>query len=247
MTFSKSWGCGLIGLGLLAASGAQAAGFYIGGGVGASQFDGADDLAFVEDARTEVSVSDDGFGYSLLAGFELNNYISFEAAYTDYGEFKLKSEMVDSIANEVVTVKETGSMIAASASVKFSFPVKQKTDVYGKIGMAMWELEFEMDEKLFRDGVFVPDDSSTDSETFDDVAVTASFGTSYHYSANGSVYMEYTYLDAGEAWGVDQPVQGIYVGFLYSFGGAKNNVRQERNLTACDEKYEEQIGGLICD
>lgn len=245
MTFSKSWGCGLIGLGLLVASGAHADGLYLGGGVGATLADDVSDLAYEEDAITDVSVSNDDIGYRLFVGYQINNYLAVESFWADYGEFGVRASTT--ITNSRYETRETGEMIAAGGELRVSFPVKQKTDVYGRIGAAMWELDYKLTEKLFTDGIYVS--TANSDRTFDDVAITAAIGTRYHYSANGSVYLEYSYLDASDIFDTDQPVQGLFIGLIYTFnfGESENEARQERNLTACDEKYEEQVGGLICD
>jgi opacity protein-like surface antigen len=118
---------GLTGLPLAAAAtegGALTApGFYIGGGAGSNSLNGADYTGNGND------VSDTQVAYKALAGFRLNEVLSLEAQYVDFG-----------------TAEGGGNSVKAhgvTAGGVFEAPITRHVHPYAKAGALFWDADGE--------------------------------------------------------------------------------------------------------
>lgn len=105
---------------VLAASPAMAAddgGFYVGAGVGSFGLD----IGSFDGSDT---------GFKVLGGYGFNEYFGLELEYIDGG-----------------TIEESGAKIDVSgfvASVMGSYPLTEQFDVYAKLGMLFWDVDFSL-------------------------------------------------------------------------------------------------------
>lgn len=95
------------------------AGGYIGGSVGMS--DASDGF-------------DDGTSFALTAGYEINPNFALEASYVDLGD------MEDDIA-PVWTISADGFNFSAIAKA----PVAESVELFGKVGLFVWDATVEED------------------------------------------------------------------------------------------------------
>lgn len=99
---------------LLLVSSVQAEGGYIGASIGQTDPD--------------IPTFDDGTSFALTGGYRVNKNFAVEASYVDLGESD------DNIA-PVWTIKADGFNFAAVGII----PVNNKFEVFGKVGMYIWD------------------------------------------------------------------------------------------------------------
>jgi opacity protein-like surface antigen len=131
----------LILLALTAAGGmAQAAdnGFYIGGGVSQAEIDTFDSDEFGVGDLNDFEIDDTAF--KLIAGFRPLEFMAVEANYMDLGEGR--------IGIGPARFQTEAKAIAAYALFSLPIPV---VDVYGKLGLARWELDGSFDGVALED------------------------------------------------------------------------------------------------
>jgi hypothetical protein len=140
---SKYFLLGLIMLGLSTASIAaepNARGFYIGGAVGAAEFD---DDGFVNDLNNElaasVSIDDSDTSYMLYGGYKILKYLAVEGRLSNLGSYKLTEQFApDSIDFDVT---------AFSAHVVGIIPFGASGwELFGQLGLARLNLDVEGDD-----------------------------------------------------------------------------------------------------
>lgn len=91
-------------------------GFYVGGGVGTTDFH--DDLMSEASKRTDIGISSKSdTAYKLITGYQFNRIVSIEAQYTSYGDTKYSAIKNDQKAN--MTVKQQSYSIAANVGYTF--------------------------------------------------------------------------------------------------------------------------------
>ena len=105
---------------LLASAVCSAEGMYIGASVGQTDFG--------------VSGIDDGTTMILTGGYEFNQNYALEVSYVDLGEGE------DDVA-PIWTVDASGFNIAGVGTL----PINETFDVFGKIGVFVWDLSIDED------------------------------------------------------------------------------------------------------
>ena len=112
------------------AGGADDLGFYFGVGASQSSLDANQanmSLAYGSDPQSSFETN--GLGLSLVAGLSMDEYLSFEASYTELGSIALD--------NGTTQVKMFDADIF-NVSALLSYPVNEKVDVFGRLGLSYW-------------------------------------------------------------------------------------------------------------
>lgn len=132
----------LVILALVSSSAVMAAdgnsGWYVGASAGQSNtnVDTAGIKSGVENlglTGVVVSVDDTTTSWKLFAGYQLNQYLGFEAAYVNLGE------ITGSVTtNELVPIRVSASPYATVVSVVGSLPVSDAFSIFGKLGGDFW-------------------------------------------------------------------------------------------------------------
>lgn len=154
------------------------AGAYIGATVGQADYD--------------TSGFDDPTSYSLLAGYNFNQYFGVEVAYLDLGDSD------DDIA-PVWTIAVDGF----SASLVGKYPVTESVDVFAKAGFYSWEVTIEEDGF----GEFASEDGT-------DLAIA--FGAAFAITPNIEIVGQYMAFEA-DVEGDSSDVSNVSVGVNYKF------------------------------
>ena len=140
----------LLALALTSACGlAQAAdkGFYLGAGVSQAKIDSFNNDDFGVGDLDDFEIDDTA--YKLIAGFRPLDFMAVEANYMDLGEGKV----------DVGPFAFKSKAKAAAAYALFSLPIPLPIlDIYGKVGVARWELDGSFDGTSLSD----LDDKGTD-------------------------------------------------------------------------------------
>ena len=110
--------------------------FYLGFGVGQSQFDKA---TFCGDVGRSCDLTE--HSQKLFAGYEFNSFFSTEFGYMRYGEFELLQAGADKAMTEVD---------ALFINSFLSYPIYKWISVFGKLGYNKWS----SDGSLSNEGVF---------------------------------------------------------------------------------------------
>ena len=111
------------------------ASWYIGGGIGETDYD-----------ADEVSSFDDPTSFELLVGKDINRNLSFEASYIDFGE-----------ADDDIAPNWRLSANGLTLGALIKAPITREFDIFFKIGLNKWDLE------LREDGFgIIADDDGTD-------------------------------------------------------------------------------------
>jgi OOP family OmpA-OmpF porin len=125
---------------LLGAPAATAGDFYVGGALGQTSFDVAD-----EAARFSV----DDWGWKLFGGYRVKRWLAVEVAYMDAGQL---DETVDG-------VRVQGEAQAATASVVGIWAFTPRAELFARAGAAGWSSETSLTEDSTPE---VRDESGTD-------------------------------------------------------------------------------------
>ena len=96
-------------------------------------------------------VDDGASSYALGAGYSFTRNISLEAAYTDFSSHDGETDCPPGFTCLVIPVSSKANMTGLSLSVIGSFPVTEKLDVYGKLGLTGWDVEFDGISAAFDD------------------------------------------------------------------------------------------------
>ena len=104
-------------------------GFYVGGSVGSASlsedFDG-------------FNVDSDSTAFRLVAGWQINDYLSVEGGYQNFGAFEqtftVNGEPVD------VSLDADGFMLGGTGS----FPLSDRFALYGRVGAFFWDGDAEI-------------------------------------------------------------------------------------------------------
>lgn len=107
-----------------------AAGFYVGGSVGQSNFD----KEIVRELITSGTVDTSDTGFKVFGGYQFNRNVGLEVAYVDLGKASYSGFAgPDPVIGGKVEV--TGVNLSAIGA----WPVAPNLDVFGKIGFLSWE------------------------------------------------------------------------------------------------------------
>ena len=117
--------------------------FYLGGGIGQANFN---------------EVDDSDIGFNLFSGIQLNEFISAELGWTNFGEVK----------EEDVTVEASAFYIAVLGSVE----LQSDLSLFGKLGFLSWDADF---------------DDGTDSYSESSSDVVYGIGANYQFNGHTSL------------------------------------------------------------
>ena len=124
----------LAALALTAAMTAQAdvgPGFYVGAGFGTTEVS--------EESIDEFLADDSDTGLKVFGGYTFNEYFAIEASYFDFGE--ASGTIEDPFFGDIgFSVGVTGLSAAAVARI----PVAEMFALFGKVGFASYDLEFDV-------------------------------------------------------------------------------------------------------
>lgn len=184
-------------LATLTAPALQAQGFYVGAGVGQSDFrDACDGLADIG-----LSCDDTDTGWKLFGGFQFTPNWGVEAFYADLGEASVSGTVLGLPAAEKVSVDGFG--IAGTAT----WPIGDRFGVFGKLGVFRWSL----DDRATLGGVsFALDDNGTD--------LMAGLGARYAFTEQFGVRLEWErFFNVGNSNTGDSDIDLFTVGATFSF------------------------------
>jgi OmpA-OmpF porin, OOP family len=109
--------------------------FYLGGGVGESEFNDLSELrAACATVGANCSVDDTDTGFKVFAGYRFARYIAFEGGYIDMGE---------SVADATVPVTATANLSAEGGFVAIlpQIPVGTVGTIFGRVGLSAVKAE----------------------------------------------------------------------------------------------------------
>ena len=166
----------------------QELGFYAGAGIGRADVDD-----FCSDARTLGlgSCDDKDQTWKLFAGYRFHPNVAVELGYADLGKFRASGTLAGLATTARADVKAFELLAVAM------FPVWRGLSLYGKAGVARWDIEARATGALVGN-----DDKGTD--------FTFGFGAQYDFTPNIGARLEwqrYTDID----------VNTIGVSLLYMF------------------------------
>lgn len=121
MNKMKLIGATLLSLGMTGTALAQND-FYAGASVGQATIDACNGVTSCDDEDTS---------WKIFGGWQLNRNIAIEAAWVDLGEIS------GTIGGSAVSAEADGWTLAG----KGMLPLNEKFDVFGKLGMIMWDVE----------------------------------------------------------------------------------------------------------
>ena len=119
-------------------------GFYAGGSLGFSNIDapiGPSDVdaAFAANGvTTTTEVDDNGLGWRLFGGYNLNKYLGFEIAYVDLNELETETTSSSPFVSTTNVAAEVDGFTFAGIG---KYPVTETFNIFGKVGAFVWDVE----------------------------------------------------------------------------------------------------------
>jgi OOP family OmpA-OmpF porin len=118
-------------------------GFYVSGAFGSSDSDVA--LGGIN------RVDGDDSSYALSVGYAFNRNVSVEAAYQDLGTHNGETNCPPGFACLFIPLMTRAQLTGISLSFIGSYPLSERLDVYGKVGLLSWDVDFEGISSAFND------------------------------------------------------------------------------------------------
>jgi hypothetical protein len=115
--------------------------FYVGGLFGATSIDSGIDTV------VGATLDEDDSGYSFMIGSEMNDALSVEGFYTDFGEASLAGDNGDTfvVSGTTYTFNTQATVVAAGSTIgvagKLNFDMTENFSGFFKGGMHWWEIE----------------------------------------------------------------------------------------------------------
>jgi OOP family OmpA-OmpF porin len=177
---------------------AMADNFYIFGDVGQSKFelDGSND--------SKLSKTDTAF--SIGAGYDFNKFLAVELAYRDLGEVADRGSDFNGV--DTYNFVDKIGITALQASVVGKLPVSDVFNLYGRLGLASLDAEYESRE-YYADGDNPPPFSDSTSKTKAVFGLGASFDVTSQLALRAE-YSQYAKWD-------DLKLSSLTVGAVYKF------------------------------
>ncbi|SCY30009.1 outer membrane beta-barrel protein [Thiohalorhabdus denitrificans] len=191
----------LLAPGAVAAQGSNPApgwqGFYLGGGVGDFQYE---EEGEVQDVQYSFDESDTA--YKLFAGYRFLPFLGVELAYADLGE------PGGGIDEDVL-----GDRLDADADAWFGYvtgylPVADAFDFFGKVGVAAWEVDTDLDTGPNQADLGVSHDGTD---------FAWGLGAQVNLPANVSIRGEYERIELGDDGNRDRDASLISASVLFHF------------------------------
>ena len=141
MTLKKLLGAVLVLVPLVVSVPVQAAGWYVGAGLGVGHAADADSnvfgsVAILSGGGIPVIGSYDSSNplVQVFGGYQFNRYVAAEAGYTDFGSYTLNG--LAAVGNGYVAVSETDRIDALYIAAVGSIPLTSSVSLFGKLGLA---------------------------------------------------------------------------------------------------------------
>lgn len=87
------------------------------------------------------TMEEEDTAWKIFGGYRLMENLAFEVAYVDFGEFPVDSTIT---APASATVRLEPEITAWTLDAVGIFPVVDRLDAFGKVGVAMWDLEADI-------------------------------------------------------------------------------------------------------
>lgn len=230
---------------------------YLGAALGSSSYSSVEDL-FLElgDGGTS-DITDTAVAYQVQMGWEINQYVGIEIAYTDFGEAE-SDYRYSAVVNGHDALAQShyeANLVSTSVSVKGMLPLGDEFRVFAKVGYSGWDAEVTWDEALYFDGNL--DSRSKGSVEVDGDDLFYSLGAEYRLT--NSIVLSGEYLTqlaeyddlSGNSYDWFE-ASAITIGIRWQFDtqvfnrNGPDSQYGNRKLTACDDKYKD-IAGAICN
>ena len=118
-------------------------GFYLMGALGSS--DSSVNLGGIN----RVDGNDDS--YAVGVGYAFSNNFSIEAGYHGFGTQNAQTNCPPGFACILIPLRTEADVTGISLSLIGSIPVSDRFDVYGKIGLLSWDIDFSGISSAFND------------------------------------------------------------------------------------------------
>lgn len=151
--------------------------------------------------RADFSSRDEG--YSLLAGYRWNDFVSFELGYTNFGHAEdfAFGEVIELDADEI------------SFSGIGHLPITERFNIFGRLGIGYWDAEVDVHNTALIDVIYPDEILVSDESSYD---LFGGIGAAYNFGNNWSIRGEYAY----RRWSIDDvdfDLDTLSLGFLYRF------------------------------
>lgn len=154
---------------------------------------------------TGSSISDDKDTYlSFGVGFGVSDNLAFEVSYKDFGEAQDKYSCTNGVAS--TTCVETFEATAISFAAVGILPIGPSAELFGKIGLDMWDGDYEFEAQGY----------GSDSESDDGTDLFYAIGAAFNITESTDIHIEYQKheFDLGEA---DLDVDVLNIGVNFGF------------------------------
>lgn len=182
--------CTLLSFGLACSGTARAAnGWYVGGSAGLSHYDiGTDDFMPEPGLTTSASIDDEDTLWKLFGGYRMNDHVAFEAAYADLGSYDVTTTVTAPFA-----ARNHGEFDATALLVDVVgiLPFADRYEVFGKVGLAVWEIGVDVSGTA--GGARVSPDFDDDGSDFH-----YAVGVATHFADSVAVRAEWEAIDLAE-------------------------------------------------
>ena len=152
------------------------------------------------------STSGDDLSFGVRGSYSLNENISLEAAYHNFGQ--TDDSYVDEFGD---TINDKISSTSINFGVKGIIPLESGFSLFGRIGLSLWDVEFEETDSAFPGEKFKADDDGDD--------IYYGVGVQYSISDQLKIGAEYSVIDMGaeiESISVDNEVKNLSLSLSYS-------------------------------
>lgn len=235
--------------------------FYLGGGLGGSQYDlsSIEDLADSDDNSIYEDESE-AVAFSLMAGWNFTDSFSGEFVYMDFGSWETTEEDIDPESGMLdARWQKEGKISGFGFAIRYDLAMSSNFDAYARLGMLSWEMDIES-----VDDYYYYDEFESSTTGFDGTDLFLTLGLRYALNDKIFLFAEATALDSaleenfgdGDTLNEDFGVISVVGGVQYYFSApirkridgsvVKAETEQSRDITACDPKYRD-ISGIMCD
>lgn len=124
---------------------------------------------------------DSSTAFSLGGGYQFNDYVAIDASYRNYGN--AKNSFIDDYGDQINNSIKSNSI---NLGVLATFPFAEVFSVYGRLGLASWDLKVEHTDSA------LPGEVDKISEDGTDIYWAA--GAAYSFNDRFSLALEYSSL-----------------------------------------------------
>jgi OmpA-OmpF porin, OOP family len=167
----------------------------------------ADQKSTIKFMGTSESTSGDDISLGVRGVYTMNPNLAFEIAYQNYGQ--TDDTYIDEFGD---TINDKVSSKALNLGVKGMLPLNNGVILYGRAGVAVWDLKFRETDSAFPGEVFTADDSGND--------IYYGVGVQYDLNPQLSIGVEYTITEMSaslEGISVDHEVKNLSLSLGFKF------------------------------